>query len=133
MKRTHSSNAPATSGVFPLLRRGLGGGFLILLICFSSCRKKGDDKSAACDIVTFTVDGKPWNISGTNITATYPKATPETALTPVITASAGATVHPSSGTAQNLFAVQGVTYTVTAENGVTTKTYTAKATRAASN
>jgi hypothetical protein len=37
-------------------------------------------------------------------------------------------VNPPSGTAQNLFAKDGVIYAVTAEDG-TTKTYTAKATR----
>jgi hypothetical protein len=85
--------------------------------------------SAACEITAFTVDGQDWDISGTNITYTYPVGTPVTALTPVITVSPGATITPASGAAQNFFSAQGVAYVVTAEDGVTKKTYTAKATR----
>jgi hypothetical protein len=106
----------------------------VIFIGLPSCKKKNNDpKSAACDIVSFTVDGAPWNISGTNITRTYPKGTPDAPLTPVITISAGATVNPQSGTAQSFFTPSGVTYTVTAEDGTTKKTYTAKATEATSN
>jgi hypothetical protein len=83
--------------------------------------------SSACDIVGFTVNDIAWDISGTAITYTYPDGTQATTLTPVITVSAGATVTPASGTARNFFTPQGVAYTVTAENGTTQKTYTAKA------
>ncbi|MDR1666809.1 MAG: DUF5018 domain-containing protein [Bacteroidales bacterium] len=103
----------------------------VLLVGASSCKKKNDGKSAACDIVSFKVANDSWQISGTSITFTYPKATSETALAPVIEISPGATVTPASGTEQNLFAASGVNYTVTAEDGTTTKTYNAKATRAA--
>jgi hypothetical protein len=103
---------------------------IMLLVTAASCSK--DDvvsKSNAADITAFTVDGAAWNISGTDITYTYPTETTEGHLTPVITLSPGATVTPASGIAQNFFTAQGVTYTVTAEDGATTKTYTAKATR----
>jgi hypothetical protein len=105
---------------------------LIAAVIFAgspSCKKK-NSKSGACDIVSFTVGNDQWQINGTDITFTYPKSTPETALTPVIVVSGGATVSPPSNTAQNLFAAAGVSYTVTAEDGATTKTYKAKATRA---
>jgi hypothetical protein len=86
--------------------------------------------SDACDITAFTTDGGTWIINGTNITGTFPAGTEVTDLTPTITVSAGATVTPASGVAQNFFTDAGVTYTVTAEDGTTTKTYTATATAA---
>jgi hypothetical protein len=106
----------------------------VLVVC-GSCEKEGDKngdekddpKSAACDITAFMVNSTAWNISGTTITYTYPEGTAATVLTPVITVSPGASVTPASGVAQNFFTEQGVTYTVTAEDGTTTKTYTAKA------
>jgi hypothetical protein len=90
--------------------------------------EKDDPKSTACDIASFTVNDKAWDIDDTNITRAYPEEEVAASLTPTITLSPGAMVNPSSGTAQNFFTEQGVTYTVTAEDGVTTKTYTVKAT-----
>jgi hypothetical protein len=84
-------------------------------------------KNTACDIVSFVADGVGWKIDGTNITYVYPLGTSARSLTPVITLSTGATVIPSPNDEQNFFTPQGVTYTVTAEDGVTTKTYTVKA------
>jgi uncharacterized lipoprotein YajG len=95
---------------------------------FVSCDEE-DPKSEACDILLFSVDSKTWTINGTNITRTYPSETVEGPLTPTINLSPGATVNPPASEAQNFFTEQGVTYTVTAENGKTTKTYVAKATR----
>jgi hypothetical protein len=95
----------------------------------TGCEPEADEKSNACDIVTFTVNGEEWNISNNAIFHTYPPETAATALTPVITLSPGATVNPPSGTAQNFFTEAGVIYTVTAEDGTTTKNYTVKATR----
>jgi hypothetical protein len=109
--------------------------FAVVALC--SCSKDEDDnidsdkssKSAACEILLFNVNGEEWNISGTNITPPYPPAgTAEIILTPFIELSPGATVNPPSNTAQNFFVEQGVTYTVTAEDGKTKKTYIAKAT-----
>jgi hypothetical protein len=95
------------------------------------CKKGMEEvpKRAACEITAFTVNGTAWDIDGTNITHTYPAETEEVSLTPTITLSPGATVNPSANEAQNFFTSQGVTYTVTAEDGVTKKIYTAKATR----
>ena len=101
----------------------------IAVFAFAACSKNNDnDKSSACDIVAFTTGGESWQISGNNITISFPKGTAEGSLIPVITVSDKATVNPPSGTAQNFFTAGGVQYTVTAEDGKTTKTYTAKAT-----
>jgi hypothetical protein len=103
---------------------------IILAACVAvaaSCKKE-NPKSSACEIIAFTVNGVDWDVSATNITHTYPTETAEGQLTPVISLSPGATVTPASNTAQNFFADAGVTYTVTAEDGKTTKNYVAKAT-----
>jgi hypothetical protein len=105
---------------------------LIALLCgvtlFASC-EESEPKSAACDIVLFSVDALTWTINGTDISRTYPPETPEVPFTPTIVLSPGATVNPSAGVAQNFFTAQGVAYTVTAEDGVTSKIYKVKAIR----
>jgi len=102
---------------------------IILLASFtliSSCKK---DKSSACDIITFAVNGENWNIAtGAEpvlITKIFPKGSNVSNLTPTIVVSNGATVSPKSGEAKNFS--QDVQYTVTAEDGKTTKRYTAQA------
>ncbi|MDR0714973.1 MAG: leucine-rich repeat protein [Bacteroidales bacterium] len=95
------------------------------ILAIASCKK--DKLQSSADITAFAVNDVAWTISGTNITHTYPTETQEGSLTPTITLSPGATVSPASGAAQDFFTPQGVTYTVTAEDGVTKKTYTAKA------
>jgi hypothetical protein len=107
----------------------LGGAMLCV-----ACEKDNDPdnvedepKNTACEILSFSVNGETWNINGTNITKSYPTETEETVLTPVINLSPGATVNPPANEAQNFFTEQGVTYTVTAEDSVTKKTYTVKA------
>ena len=100
--------------------------FSILALLFvgaSSCKKS--EKSNACDIESFTVNGEQWNISGLVITKNFPKGANVSNLSPSITFSKGATVTPNSGVAQNFSSP--VTYIVTAEDGKTTKTYTASA------
>jgi hypothetical protein len=105
---------------------------IALAMCagFSSCKKKKTEpeKSKACEIVKFTAGGKDWAVSGTTVTAAFAKGTQVHSLTPVIEVSAGATVEPKSGVVQDFSGDQAVTYTVTAEDGVSTKSYTAKAT-----
>ncbi|MDR1171167.1 MAG: DUF5018 domain-containing protein [Bacteroidales bacterium] len=101
----------------------------IAAMACTSC-SKDESKSAACDILSFSVNGEAWTIDGTDITRTYPAKTEATALAPAITLSSGATVNPPATAAQNFFAEGGVAYTVTAEDGTTTKTYIAKATKA---
>lgn len=76
--------------------------------------------SNECDITSFTIAGVAATISGTSITAELPAGTDVTALTPSIVTSTGATVDPT--TAQDFSSA--VEYTVIAEDGVTTKTYT---------
>ena len=100
---------------------------LLLLLAFSGCKEDEEQRSAECELILFTVNGIPWNIAGATITHTYPEGTTATTLTPVITVSTGATVTPASGVAQHFFTDAGVTYTVTAADGTTKKTYVAKA------
>ena len=104
----------------------LSGGAMLLA---PSCKDEDIPKSAACDILMFSVDAQRWEIEGANITRNYPPETPEEPLVPTINLSPGATVNPPASEAQNFFAAAGVAYTVTAEDGVTKKTYTARATR----
>jgi hypothetical protein len=99
-----------------------------LMLIAGGC-KKDDKKSAACDILSFTVDGTAWKIGADSITFVYPQGTAPAMLTPVITLSPGATVYPPSGTAQDFSNGIGVTYTVTAENDIYQKKYVAKAFR----
>jgi hypothetical protein len=84
--------------------------------------------SPNCNILSFSAGDVEWDINNDNslITHNFPIGTAETPLTATITLSPGATVNPPSGEAQNFFTAQGVTYTVTAEDG-TTRTYTVKA------
>jgi exo-beta-1,3-glucanase (GH17 family) len=111
---------------------GMAAGIVMIFAFSAASCKKEESKSSACDIVSFMVDGLAWDVNSTEITHIYPPETEETFLTPTITLSQGATVNPASGTAQNFFTAEGVTYTVTAGNGATKKTYTAKATKAQS-
>jgi hypothetical protein len=99
-----------------------------LVMGYAACKKNKDTKSSACEIVTFTVDGVRWQINGTNISNQFAKNVTPGMLTPTIVVSDGATVVPASGTAQNFFVTNGVSYTVTAEDGATTKKYVVKAT-----
>ncbi|MDR1153980.1 MAG: leucine-rich repeat protein [Bacteroidales bacterium] len=104
------------------------------VLFFASCGD-GDveePESAACEILSFSVDGEEWTIGGTDITRAYPEGTAARSLTPAITLSPGATVNPPANRAQDFFTEAGVAYTVTAEDGVATKTYVAKATVQAS-
>jgi hypothetical protein len=108
--------------------------FSILLAVFagfSSCKKKSDpepEKSKACEIISFKDGDRVWQVSGSNITAVYPKGANVSAVAPVIEVSKGTSVEPKSGAAQDFSDGKEVTYTVTAEDGVSKKIYTAKAT-----
>jgi len=56
------------------------------------------------------------------VALTVPYGTSVTSLTPTIVLATGATISPTSGTAENFTSPQ--TYTVTAQDGVTTQNYT---------
>jgi hypothetical protein len=107
----------------------------VLFAGFSSCG--GDDpapeKSRACEITSFKDGDRVWQVSDGNISAVYPKGSNVSAVAPVIEVSKGASVEPKSGAAQDFSSDKAVAYTVTAEDGVTTKTYTAKASVTAGN
>ena len=106
---------------------------LAVIVGFGACGGGGGDddetpgKSNACDITKFTAGGKDWTITGLNITATFEKEDDITNLVPTITFSEKATISPLPSVAQDFS--KDVPYTVTAENGTTTKTYTARATK----
>jgi hypothetical protein len=105
--------------------------FTVVALCSCSKdddEKKNESKNAACEIVSFVVNDTVWNIDGKDITYEYSSGFQETSLTPAITLSPGATVNPPATEAQNFFTAQGVTYTVTADDGQATKTYTVHAT-----
>ena len=76
--------------------------------------------TATKDITSFSVDGIPGTIIGTNIFVTVPYATNVAALAPDITFT-GASINNASGVAQD-FSLP-VTYTVTAQDG-SIKNYT---------
>lgn len=78
--------------------------------------------SNECNITSFTISGIQTSISGTTITLLVPADADLTELTPTIAVSTGASISPASGVAQNFSST--VTYTVTAEDTTTTKTYT---------
>jgi hypothetical protein len=84
---------------------------------------------SAKNITAFSILGSTGIITGTNIAVTVPFGTDETDLTPTVTVSAGASVSPASGVAQDF--TGPVTYTVTAADG-STKVYTVTVTVAAS-
>ena len=107
--------------------------FLAASIFLSSCKDNEPPVSKECEIESFNAGGKDWTISGLNITTIFPKGTNVSNLTPVIRVSDKATVSPASGVTQDFSNEKAVTYTVTAEDGKTKKTYTAKATVSTSN
>jgi hypothetical protein len=98
------------------------------LSCGGNTPEPEPEKSKACEIVKFTAGGKDWAVSGTTVSASFAKGTLVNSLTPVIVVSDGATVNPQSGAVQDFSSDQTVTYIVTAEDGVSKKTYTAQAT-----
>ena len=77
--------------------------------------------SAANNILSLTWGAYSSSIVGTNVTLFVPPGTPLTAINPTVTVSPFATVSPLSGTTHNF--TTPVNYTVTAENGIATKTY----------
>jgi len=78
-------------------------------------------KNTETDITDFTVAGVSGTVDaiGHTVSVTVPFGTDVTALVPSITLSAGATVNPTSGVAQNF--TNAITYTVTAEDGTTSQ------------
>ncbi|MDR1583691.1 MAG: hypothetical protein LBS55_10640 [Prevotellaceae bacterium] len=83
--------------------------------------------SSDCAIVLFSAGGTEWKINDDVITWTFPEGTTKGHLKPTITLSPGATIDPSANDLQDFFTGEGVTYTVTAENGLITKDYRVKA------
>lgn len=95
--------------------------FMFLLSC-------GDDDdpqlSNEAEITSFTIDGVNGTLEATagTITVDLAEGTDRSDLTPTIAVSTGATIAPASGVAQDFS--DPVEYTVTAEDGTTSKTWT---------
>lgn len=85
-------------------------------------------KSAEAHILAFSIPEQATaadiDYQAMTISVLVPFGTDVTKLTPTIEVSAGATVTPASGAAQNFSSP--VTYKVTAEDGITAQEYTAK-------
>jgi len=113
--------------------------FAILLVAavlgFNACGSKGDDKSSACDITSFTVNGVSYDISGLNITKNYQKtladtwnpAWPGNSVAPAVQVSPGADYTPKGNI--TIPTTGTIDFTVTAEDGTTKKVYKVSVTR----
>ena len=81
--------------------------------------------STACDLLALSWSGYTAAINGTSVTLAVPNGTNVTALNPICTISPLATIAPASGTTRNFTNPQS--YTVTAQDGITRKTYFVRA------
>ena len=106
--------------------------FLTLAVTTVSCSSDNDAPllSSLATITDFSIAIDGVNAVdivydlGTDIIVTVPFGSSLTAVTPTITVSENATVSPVSGTAISFVDGEAKTFTVTAEDGVTTKAYT---------
>lgn len=87
--------------------------------------------SSACDLLSFSLEGVPGAIDhdARTVSVTLPQGTDLSSLKPVLSLSTWATVNPDADTAQNF--ASPVVYTVTAQDGSTSKAYTVTVTLAA--
>ncbi len=112
---------------------------LVAVMGFGACGGGSDSpKSSECSILHFYVDNVAYDIDQNNrtITYTYTKTgagvwpdAPTTPMAPEIDYSQGANITPSPSTPQD-FINNTVPYTVIAEDGVSSKTYTVHAIKA---
>ena len=89
---------------------------------FVACSEE-EKLSSEASITAFEIESlnQVGTISGTTITMSVPYGTDISNLTPTITVSEGATLTPASGLARDFTSTVG--YTVTAEDGKTTSSY----------
>jgi len=87
---------------------------------------KNEENSTECDVISFRDNDNLWNIDELNIEGIYSLDSDISAISPTIVVSEKATISPASGELQDFSDGKTVTYTVTAEDGVTKKVYTAK-------
>lgn len=106
---------------------------LAVIVGFGACKSKkpGEKLSNACLITSFSSGGVQWEINdqaGT-IKHTFDKGTSLININPTIQTSLGASyVSTPSGPSYDFSDDKTVSFTVTAEDGKTTKKYTASAT-----
>ncbi|MCY4268422.1 MAG: DUF5018 domain-containing protein [Flavobacteriaceae bacterium] len=91
------------------------------LLAFAAC-EKDDPKSDEAFITGFTLAGVTATVSGSSITLSVPYGTDISNLSPTISNSLASTITPAAGTARDFGSP--VTYTVTAEDGKTSNSYT---------
>ena len=114
--------------------RLLAMALLVVFVGFGACKKKKNELSPECKILTFTVNGVPYQVNenAKTIYYKYPKTSagvwtdmPTTAVSPKITYSDKATIQPLENEPQN-FHIEGFTikYRVTAEDGKSFAEYT---------
>ena len=77
--------------------------------------------SVACDMLSFSLGSYSSSIVGTNVTLYVPPGTDVTSLSPTFTLSPFATASPLSGSTHDF--TSPVSYVVTAEDGIASKTY----------
>ncbi len=106
----------------------------VVVIGLSACGGSDDPaKSTECKITKFvTSDGKNWTITETSatvgtVTALYDKTSQASNLTvTTLEISSKASITPNNATTAKDYS-QAVTYTVTAEDGKTSRVYTVQA------
>ena len=103
---------------------------LAAVVAFGACGKK---KSDQCELLTVRIDGETYTLSGSTFAKLYPKDCPSGSHPSLpswpqraeVTFSKGATITPDINVQRNY--ETGVEFTVTAEDGKTTKKFTIKA------
>ncbi len=103
------------------ISKKLFGWIFAFFLAFIGC-EKDDPKSDEALITSFTLSSVSATIAGEAITLSVPYGTDISSLSPSIQNSTASTITPAAATARNFGSP--VTYTVTAEDGKTTNTYT---------
>jgi len=109
--------------------------FLAVVIMMAAVGVVACTKSKECEILSFKVNNQAYTPTSDGFTWNYPKSDEDTwatepswSIAPSIELSRGAKISPKANVPQN-FVSGNVIYTVTAEDGVTKKTYTVRATK----
>ncbi|MGD9492276.1 MAG: choice-of-anchor J domain-containing protein [Bacteroidales bacterium] len=116
---------PATSGIYYVGFHGFSDADMNFLAVDDISVTEVVTLNNEAEIITFTIPSQVSsnvNSAAATVDVVMPNGTDVTALIPAITVSTGASIVPNSGVAQNF--TNSVVYTVTAEDGITTKDWT---------